>query len=153
MIEPWVEQVMSLTLCAYTVAILFEGLTNKCLIQCCFVDTILFLMIQLRLFNGYMQDDYVLSLFCESSGYIEKINERFSGGITEARRELRQRKAREGVEGKNLPTISLRDGSPSPTCPRRSRISTNAFPVGASRRPGAKSEAGGRHGRGERAEE
>lgn len=57
-----------------------ECLINRLMIEVSSIDVILIGLMKLRLFNGYMADDTVLTKFCVLQGYVEELNKNFSQG-------------------------------------------------------------------------
>merc|ERR1711964_424755 len=58
-----------------------ECICNKLIIQLCFVDLVLFGVVKLRLFNGYMSDDPVLSSLMNLHGYSEAFRREYHRGM------------------------------------------------------------------------
>lgn len=64
-------------------------MVNKLMIQVCFVDLIFSGLVKMRLFNGYMADDVVLTSFCLLAGYSDALNKEFVSGAQEMKEKLR----------------------------------------------------------------
>jgi len=67
---------------------LTECIINTLLIQICFVDLIFVALVKLRLYNGYMSDDVVLTSFCLLQGYGNLLNRQFNIGARQMHRQL-----------------------------------------------------------------
>lgn len=67
-----------------------ECIIHKLMIQICFVDLIFVGLVKLRLFNGYMSDDVVLTSFCLLQGYADDLNRQFNIGAQQMARRITQ---------------------------------------------------------------
>jgi hypothetical protein len=99
-----------------------DAVVNKLMVQVCFVDIIFSGLVKMRLFNGYMADDVVLTSFCLLAGYSAELNKQFSSGAKEMKEELTEKKNSEvkkstksdGAERnskrtKSMPPIAMND--------------------------------------------
>eukprot|EP00397_Hematodinium_sp_SG-2012_P000106 GEMP01000106.1.p1 GENE.GEMP01000106.1~~GEMP01000106.1.p1 ORF type:complete len:3173 (-),score=710.97 GEMP01000106.1:454-9972(-) len=67
----------------FVIASVVECFVNKILMQMIFVDFLLNCIVKLRLFNGYMSDDMVLTDFVGLQGYATLLTEQFRKGVKE----------------------------------------------------------------------
>merc|ERR1711988_1465644 len=69
------------------IEIFIPAIVNKMLIAVCFVDCIFQGVVRLRLFNGYMPDDIVLTSFCKLIGFESEIKKYYAEGKDEEKEE------------------------------------------------------------------
>ncbi|CAD7924304.1 unnamed protein product [Amoebophrya sp. A120] len=76
-----------------------DAVINVLMIRICFTDLIFAGLVKLRLFNGYMADDLVLSSFCALQGYSSELNKAFNLGAKQMHRQL-------SMEGEDSTSVS-----------------------------------------------
>lgn len=69
-------------------ATMTEAFLNFMMLSICFVDVIFAGLVKLRLFNGYMSDDVVLTRFCLLHGYAQDLNRQFTEGASQMKKQM-----------------------------------------------------------------
>ncbi|CAD7935048.1 unnamed protein product [Amoebophrya sp. A25] len=88
-----------------------DAVINVLMIRICFTDLIFAGLVKMRLFNGYMSDDTVLTSFCLLQGYSSELNKAFNSGVKQMHRQLSMEEDGSGGSGlassinKVLPTL------------------------------------------------
>lgn len=101
------------------ITIWIECVINKFMIEMCFCDLILVGIVKMRLYNGYMADDVVLTSFCLLQGYSEDLNKQFTQGFQQG--EERKQRSMGSIEDDGSspkPKPEVEGSSPTPVDPR-----------------------------------